>query len=253
MLLAVFYFIDRKNYLRASREMREKATASEQWRFEGLGNLLFLAVILASVAVNNPPFLREGLMAAAALGSYFTTSKQLHQSNHFHFAPINEVAVLFLGIFGTMIPALDWMQANAARLQTDALGFFYFGAGILSSMLDNAPTYLCFLKAIFGRFLDPSHVAQALRAAHGAMTADQIQVAQVIADPRLSRYLVAVSVGSVFFGGCTYIGNGPNFMVKSIADHQKIHTPGFLNYVWKFTLPFMLPMLVVVWLLFFRA
>jgi Na+/H+ antiporter NhaD/arsenite permease-like protein len=182
-------------------------------------------------------------MAGAALGSWFTTKKAVHESNHFRMEPIKEVAILFLGIFATMMPALDWLQANASRLPAATPSFYYFGAGTLSSILDNAPTYLCFLKAIFGRFLPHAAVAQS----------DQAQVAQVIADPKLAIYLVAVSVGSVFFGACTYIGNAPNFMVKSIADHQKVPTPTFLAYLWKFTIPFMVPTLLVVWLLFFRS
>ncbi|HWD20600.1 MAG TPA: sodium:proton antiporter [Verrucomicrobiae bacterium] len=247
LLLAMFYFVDRKNFARASAAVREKETASEHWKFEGLKNLFFLAVILASTAVKNPPFLREALMIAAALGSYFTTPKPIHESNHFHMDPVKEVAILFIGIFGTMIPALDWLQANASLLQSPAPAFFYFGSGTLSSVLDNAPTYLCFLKAVFGRFVAPN-----LAGTPGGLT-DQMQVAYIIASPKLATYLVAVSVGSVFFGANTYIGNGPNFMVKSIADHQKVHTPSFLVYIWKFTLPFMLPMLLVVWLLFFKS
>ena len=102
-------------------------------------------------------------------------------------------------------------------------------------MLDNAPTYLGFLSA-----------------AAGPATDDPIRFTTLLADPQFLRLLVAISVSSVFFGACTYIGNGPNFMVKSIADHQKVHTPGFLGYILRFTLPFMLPMLALVWWLFFR-
>jgi len=242
MLLIMFYFVDSKNFRRAPKAVREEETASEHWRFDGLSNLFFLGVILASTAVKNPIFLREALMVAAALGSWFTTKKQVHESNHFHMDPVKEVAILFIGIFGTMMPALDWLQANASQLQAATPGFFYFGSGALSSVLDNAPTYLCFLKAVFGRFVAPNM--------HGPLT-DQAQVAYIIADPKLCAYLLAVSVGSVFFGANTYIGNGPNFMVKAIADHQKVHTPAFLDYIWKYTLPFMIPMLLVVWLAFF--
>jgi len=160
------------------------------------------------------------------------------------------VAILFIGIFGTMIPALDWLQGNASRLENPSPGFFFFGSGSLSSVLDNAPTYLCFLKAAIGRFVDPAAVAQAR--AHSSLTTDQIQVSYFLSDVKLSSYLLAISIGSVFFGANTYIGNGPNFMVKAIADHQKVHTPSFINYVIKYTVPFMAPMVLVVWLIFFR-
>lgn len=252
VLLAMFYVVDRKNHLSVPISVRREKTAHESWRFEGLHNLCFLAVILAAATINHPPFLREFLMLASAAGSWFTTPKTVHESNHFHWTPVREVAILFIGIFGTMIPALDWLQANAARLQDPNPGLFYFGSGTLSSVLDNAPTYLCFLKAAIGRFVDPAAVAH-VQAAHQSLTTDQIQVSYFLADAKLKAYLLAISIGSVFFGANTYIGNGPNFLVKAIADHQKVHTPTFVAYVVKYTLPFMLPMVLVVWFLFFRT
>ena len=286
ILLVVFYFLDLRNYLRAPKQVRAELTEHEQWRFEGLGSLLFLGVVLAAVFINQPPFLREALMVAAAVGSYFTTKKPVHESNHFTLHPIREVAVLFIGIFGTMMPALDWLQMNAAKLGISSPGLFYWGSGSLSSVLDNAPTYLCFLKASFGRLLHPdiltqvTHLVQTRGADMGSVTGthaeeirqtwaalqqyrpadlaagrinpDQIQVASLLGIPKLRAYLVAISVGAVFFGANTYIGNGPNFMVKAIADHQHAHSPSFLAYIFKYTLPCMLPMLLVVWWLFFR-
>ncbi|MDB6018955.1 MAG: Citrate transporter [Pedosphaera sp.] len=288
VLLLMFFVVDYRNFLRAPRSVRAAETGhGESWRFTGLGNLFFLGVILAAVLINNPPFLREALMVAAALGSYFTTQKSVHDSNHFTLAPIKEVAILFIGIFATMLPALDWLQGNADRLTTAAPGFFYWGSGCLSSVLDNAPTYLCFLKASFGRFIPPemipqvAHVVQthgadlanltgpyaveikqtfaalqkydAAGLSRGFVSTDEIQVAYLLGNLKFNAYIVAVSVGAVFFGANTYIGNGPNFMVKAIADHQKVHTPTFLNYVFNYTIPFMLPMLLIVWWLFFRT
>jgi len=157
---------------------------------------------------------------------------------------------------------------------------------MLSSVLDNAPTYLSFLSAIFGSCLDPqtlNHV-QELVQLHGAnllsavtgeseavrntcaaiqthyatalaaktLDLEHIEVAFLIGNVAFNKFIVAISIGAVFFGAGTYIGNGPNFMVKSIADQQKIRTPGFIGYVLRFTLPFMLPMLVIIWLIFFR-
>ncbi len=233
VLLAMFFVVDTLNFRRAPKGVRVKETAQEVWRFDGLGNVFFLLVILGAVFINHPVFLRELLMVGAAAGSYFTTRKPIHTANDFNFHPIKEVAILFIGIFATMIPALDWLHQNATQLMGAAPrpGFFYWGSGALSSVLDNAPTYLSFLSALLG-------------ATQGA------GVPQILAANGIS--LVAISVGAVFFGACTYIGNGPNFMVKSIADQQKIHTPTFLGYVFKFTLPFLLPPLVIVWLVFFR-
>jgi Na+/H+ antiporter NhaD/arsenite permease-like protein len=251
LLLFMFFVVDNRNFMRASKIIRDKETAHETWRFDGLFNLFFLAVILYATTINNQNFVREALMAAAAFLSWFTTNKNVHESNHFQWTPVKEVAILFIGIFGTMIPALDWLQANAARLQDPNPALFYFGSGTLSSVLDNSPTYLCFLKAAIGRFVDPVAVAR-IQAAHLSLTTDQIQVSFFLASVKLSAYLVAISIGSVFFGANTYIGNGPNFMVKAIADHQNVHTPSFLDYIWRFTLPYMLPMVLLVWWFFFR-
>jgi Na+/H+ antiporter NhaD/arsenite permease-like protein len=165
------------------------------------------------------------------VASYFTTQKQVQESNHFTLHPIKEVAILFVGIFATMMPALDWLAANAARLGSPNAGIFYFGSGALSSVLDNAPTYLSFLSALMGA--SGQHDVPTLLAHH-------------------PNIILAISAGAVFFGANTYIGNGPNFMVKAIADHQKVHTPTFIAYVLRFSLPFMLPMLILIWLLFFR-
>jgi Na+/H+ antiporter NhaD/arsenite permease-like protein len=283
-LLAVFYFVDRANYLRAPKQVREKlAEPPDQWRFQGLINVGFLALILFAVFIQNPPFLREALMVLAALGSWFTTKKQIHESNHFNFHPIREVAVLFVGIFATMMPALDYLQLNAGRFSQLSPGFFYWSSGILSSVLDNAPTYLTFLKTMTGAFVSADAVQQiqALIASSGGnievaseparntyallvqqygallhsrpLDLDQIRVAYLIANSQLNNYVVAVSIAAVFFGANTYIGNGPNFMVKAIAEHQKVHTPDFLGYVLRFALPIMLPMLILIWFLFFRT
>ena len=171
-------------------------------------------------------------MFLAAAGSYFTTRKPVHEANHFNFGPVKEVAILFAGIFATMIPALDWLAANASKFGVSAPAAFYFGSGALSSVLDNAPTYLSFTHALFG--VAGTQDISALLASH-------------------PHIILAISVGSVFFGANTYIGNGPNFMVKAIADQQHVHTPNFVSYVLRYTLPFMLPMLLIVWLVFFRG
>jgi Na+/H+ antiporter NhaD/arsenite permease-like protein len=235
-LLAAFYFVDRANYLKAPKAVRaEQAEPHDQWRFEGLINAGFLVVILVAVFIRNPPFVREALMLAAALGSWFLTKKHIHAANRFNFHPIGEVAVLFVGIFATMMPAMDYLKFHAQEIPA-TVPVFFWGTGILSSVLDNAPTYLGFLSAAAGPAID-----------------DPARLSAMLAGPSFARLLVAISVASVFFGANTYIGNGPNFMVKAIADHEKVHTPSFLGYVLRFTLPFMVPLLVLIWWLFFRS
>ncbi len=287
ILLVMFYFVDRMNYLRAPQTVRHDLTDhQERWRFEGLANLFFLGVIILAVFINKPVFLREIVMLAAAVGSYYTTRKSVHESNHFNFHPLKEVAILFVGIFATMMPALDWLAVNAHSLGSATPGFFYWGSGSLSSVLDNAPTYLSFLSVIFGQFIDADVVKQvhhlvqnhgsdlasvtgphaeqirntfaALQKYHGDLlaagniTTSQIEVAFLLGNPGFNAYILAISIGSVFFGAGTYIGNGPNFMVKAIADHQKVHTPSFVAYVFKYTLPFLFPMLLIIWWIFFK-
>jgi Na+/H+ antiporter NhaD/arsenite permease-like protein len=234
LLLAIFYFVDQNNFRRTPSAEREKNPADGNWQIEGLPNLFFLAVILAAVFVAKPPFLREGLMLAAAAGSYFTTKKSVHAANQFNFHPIQEVAILFAGIFTTMMPALDWLNHNSQSLlgQNPASGIFYWSTGVLSSALDNAPTYLGFLSALRGTAAAES--ISSLLVTHG-------------------HQVLAISVASVFFGAATYIGNGPNFMVKSIAEQNKVRMPSFIEFILKFSLPFLLPVLITIWLLFFHS
>ncbi len=283
-LLGVFYFIDRSHHRRASPPVPDAGEITGRWKIEGLSNVVFLAVIVASVLISNPPFLRESLMLAAAAGSYFTTRKSVHASNDFNFDPVIEVAVIFLGIFATMMPALDWLRFNAPMVvgAHPSAGLFYWCSGTCSSVLDNAPAYLSFLAAMIGACVDPAtveqvnnllrhgpaslqgaseSVRQTAAAVHQYFPAqsaarqaglEQIQMASILSDPRLALRLAALSVASVFFGGNTYIGNGPNFMVKSIADRRKAPSPAFLSYIFKWTVPVMLPLLILEWLIFFN-
>jgi len=232
LLLGIFYALDRKNFLRALRPVQEKEMANEAWKIDGLPNLFFLTVILGAVFAPSP--WREILMLAAAAGSWLTTKKSVHAANDFNFHPIQEVAILFAGIFATMIPALAWLDHHAAALlgQNPSPGIFFWGTGTLSSALDNAPTYLGFLSALRG-------------------TSGTAEMPTLLASH--SAHVLAISLGAVFFGAATYIGNGPNFMVKTIAEQNGVKMPSFLAFVVKFSLPFLLPVLITVWLLFFRS
>ena len=234
LMLLIFYGVDRFHELRAALPPPMADPPVSSWRFEGRSNIFFLAVMLGAVFVNHPVYLREGLMLAAAAGSYFTTSKSVHAANGFNFHPIEEVAILFAGIFATMMPALGWLELHAPDLlgKTPSPSVFYWGTGLLSSMLDNAPTYLAFFSSLAGVSGAPDTAA--MLATHAAA-------------------VVGISVGAVFFGAATYIGNGPNFMVKAIAEQEKIAMPSFVEMVFKYSLPWLLPVLVIVWLVFFRA
>lgn len=289
ILLSMFYVVDLRNYRKAPKTVRtELAETRDVFKFEGLHNVFFLGIILAAVFVQKPLLLREALMIGAAVGSYLTTRKAIHHANEFNFHPIQEVAILFIGIFATMMPALDWLELHAGELIKPTAGLFFWASGSLSSVLDNAPTYLSFLSAVFGVFIKPEVIDQvqslihsggaaalgnlsgpeaeqirqtilALQKYHpaelasGHVTVSQIETAFLVGNACYNNLIVAISIGSVFFGACTYIGNGPNFMVKAIAEQARVpHVPTFLGYIWRFTLPFMLPMLVIVWMVFLR-
>jgi Na+/H+ antiporter NhaD/arsenite permease-like protein len=234
VLLMMFYVADKINFARALREVRPPETTNDAWKFAGSRNLFFLAVILGAVFVNRPIFLREALMLAAAAASYFTTPGPVHASNNFNFHPVREVVILFAGIFATMMPALDWLNQNAHALlgHEAGPGIFFWGTGTLSAVLDNAPTYLGFLNVLSG-------------------LSDARDIGDVLSGSSLM--LTAISVGAVFFGAATYIGNVPNFMVKAIAEREGIHMPTFMGYIFKFTLPFLLPTLILIWMIFFRG
>jgi Na+/H+ antiporter NhaD/arsenite permease-like protein len=231
-LIAIFAVFDRKNFLRAPRDIRETETAHETWTFRGLPNLLFLAAILFAV-LQLPIGWREGTMVAAAIGSWFTTKRDVHEANDFAWEPVKEVAWLFIGIFITMGPALSYLQTNPPPLASAHA--YYWATGVLSACLDNAPTYLAFLATALGQV-------------HLSM--DRVTDIQQFAGIHSGK-LEAISLGAVFFGAMTYIGNGPNFMVKAIAEHAKVRTPTFLGYIVRFALPILLPFLALVGILFF--
>lgn len=235
VLTAIFYVFDRRNFLRASALVRERETASETWKFEGTRNLALLGVILVAVFVKKPAGMREVLMAAAAVASYYFTPKAIHEANDFTFHPIKEVGWLFAGIFATMVPALDYLEMHAQSLGLDSPMKYFWLTGILSAMLDNAPTYLTFLAADMG--------------SRGLSVSNSADVAAVAV--KFPRELLAISLGAVFFGAMTYIGNGPNFMVKSIAERAKVKMPGFFGYLAGYALPILLPVLGLVAFLFF--
>jgi Na+/H+ antiporter NhaD/arsenite permease-like protein len=229
LLLGVFYVMDRRDYARAPRPA--PAASSRHWRCDGLRNLVFLAVIVAAVFVPHPRFLREGLMLAAAAGSYLTTGKKIHEANQFDFGPILEVAVLFFGIFATIMPALDWLQANAQSIlgPNPSPALVYWSSGGLSSVLDSAPAYLAFASALSGLFGGMSSLPQ-----------------------NAPVHLAALSLATVFFGAITYVGNGPNLMVKAIAERRGIRLPTFPGYFFKWAVPILLPLLLILRVIFVR-
>jgi Na+/H+ antiporter NhaD/arsenite permease-like protein len=208
----------------------EQVMQHEPLRVRGLHNLLYLAGVVAVIYAAGkgigasdgrwPGGVQEALLVLLGAASWFTTPKEIHDSNRFNFTPINEVAILFAGIFVTMTPALLILNAHAGTLGVDRPWEFFWASGMLSSFLDNAPTYLTFAATACGL--------------HGISTAEPGYLAAFLKLPPAAQaphILAAISCGSVFMGANTYIGNGPNFMVKAIAEENGVRMPGFFGYM----------------------
>jgi Na+/H+ antiporter NhaD/arsenite permease-like protein len=229
-LLAAYFVWDTREY---SREPLRRLALDRALRtplsLHGAANLLgLLAVVLAVALVHTPA--REALIIAAAGVSLWLTPSAIRRSNGFAAYPMIEVAVVFFGIFATMIPALELLRMRGSELGVREPWQFFWASGALSSFLDNAPTYLTFLA-----------LGQGL-----GLPADVRPVAGVP-----ESVLAAISVGSVAMGANSYIGNAPNFMVKSIAEGAGVRMPTFFGYMLYSGL-ILLPLFALVTLLFFR-
>ena len=252
LLCGAFYFFDIKNKKVRDIPGNDRIPTGKV-SLTGFRNFGWLGIIIGSVFLDPNvitwlpaihfdgqkfSFIREIIMLTTAYLAYTTTSKKVHEDNHFSLEPIREVAFLFVGIFGTMMPALEMIGSYAASPSGAALvsgNTLYWFTGFLSGFLDNAPTYVNFLTA--------------------AMASEQLNI-NILTDVTSfaisnGLYLKAISIGSVFFGAFTYIGNGPNFMVKSIAEEIGLRMPSFFGYIIRFSIPVLLPLFVIIWWLFF--
>jgi Na+/H+ antiporter NhaD/arsenite permease-like protein len=230
-LLIVYYLFDHLNNRRAAPQ----PPAPEKWQCAGSLSFLAMGAMLACLIIV-PTGWRELFIAIIAGATYWFSAPEIRRQNEFSFAPLKEIAWIFLGIFGTMIPVLEYMERHAGDLGLRSDEQFYWTTGALSAVLDNAPAYLTFFAGALGL--------------HGLRIEDPGQVAVFITQHDHS--LIAISLGATFFGALSYIGNGPNLLVKAIADHAGVQTPGFFGYILKFALPILLPILALVSFLFFR-
>jgi len=257
ILAIVFYFIDKKFGKSNDLDGIEEVVYTNNFKLVGSKNFLWLLVIIGSVFLDPNviewvpaivydgqkfSFIREIIMLSVAFLSFKFADQKAIKGNEFNFEPIREVAFIFIGIFGTMMPALELVGNFAKSPEGSSLithNTLYWGTGILSGFLDNAPTYLNFLAAAM--------------ASQGA----DIGNVDMVKNFALNNYqdsafeLMAISIAAVFFGAMTYIGNGPNFMVKSIAEQSGIKMPSFFGYIIRFSLPILLPILFIIWLVFF--
>jgi Na+/H+ antiporter NhaD/arsenite permease-like protein len=236
VLLSIYYLWDR---IQCAKEpagaLEADRTRIEPLRIRGLQNLPLLGgVVLAVAFLYEPvaPFpVREGLLVLLAAISWFLTPRQVRQENKFTFHPIIEVAVLFFGIFATMIPALLILNARGAELGLRNPASFFWASGGLSSFLDNTPTFVVFFS-----------LAQSVGVVHGG---------SMLAGAGIDELLLrAISLGAVFMGANTYIGNAPNFMIKAIAEERGLKMPSFFGYMLYSGL-ILIPLFVLITLLYF--
>lgn len=254
-LLLIFYVWDRRWFEaeRATHQgaVREEFGVQERLSVEGKVNfLLLLGVLMVAFVVGRfgvliglqSEYARRGGqvvgMGILAGLSMLMTRRETRAANGFAFYPIVEVAVIFAGIFATMIPALAILEARGGDLGLKHPWQFFWVTGLLSSFLDNAPTYLTFASMASGLMgTEAMHLDQLLQAITGGMYGETL--------------LTAISIGAVSMGANTYIGNGPNFMVKAIAEEAGIKMPSFFGYM-KYTIGILLPLFLLVTLIFFR-
>lgn len=246
ILLLVYHFYDLYLVRKESAEaMQAPATTNvKKITVEGHNNLFGVLMILLAVIFLNEQYipamaredagifvkyLREIALAIVIVLSIVLTPKKLREANNYSWDPIVEVAVIFIGIFVTMTPALLFLNAHANDMGLTEPWQFYYSTGLLSSFLDNSPTAVAFHSVATGLY-------------------PEAQAGFVAGIPAL--LLRAISLGAVFFGAMTYIGNGPNFMVKAIAEQNGIKMPTFFGYIFKFSLIVLLPIYVIVQLIF---
>lgn len=246
-LLLIYFFVDTHFWNKETPESREREHEfTKQIKINGKMNFIWLGGVIIAVALINPhtfpaigsnpyfSFIREAVILLMALLSLNFTPRMTRISNSFTWHPIEEVAYLFFGIFITMVPCLIFLENNAGALGITTHTLFYYASGGLSSFLDNTPTAVTFYSLAKGL------VSQEPALLHNVGT--------VAGIPGI--FMKAICVGAVYFGSMTYIGNGPNFMVKSIAEHSNIKMPHFFAYMYKFSLIILLPLFILCQLLF---
>jgi len=239
ILIALYYLLDTfRYYPRETRKhLSEDIAHAESLGLIGLPNLLFLTIIGGAVGLGVPTPWREVILWGAAIASLMysrmtDTGYKARQRNKFTFVPIMEVAILFAGIFVTMIPALRLLEVKGPQLGVDTIQEYFWATGIFSSFLDNAPTYLVFKTlGMATEGMDVNNPTDVLRFSQSFV-----------------HILAAIAIGAVFMGANTYIGNAPNFMVKSVAENQGVKMPSFLGYMgWSCAI--LVPIFIVIGLL----
>jgi Na+/H+ antiporter NhaD/arsenite permease-like protein len=248
-VLVVYFLWDTWAYKREPPEaIALDKTQIQPLRVTGLINVLWLVGVVAAVATldpnkavpgtggwHAPPYMREGVQLLMALASWVTTRMALRKENQFNFVAIGEVACLFIGIFITMQVPIEILNAKGAELGLTQPWHFFWATGILSSFLDNAPTYVVYFATAGTLAPEGMTLMSGVETASGSIPIP---------------LLVAISCGAVFMGANTYIGNGPNFMVKAIAEQSGVKMPTFFGYM-AYSGLILIPLFVVMTFIFF--
>lgn len=247
--LTVYFIWDSWAYKHETKaDIRADDMQIQPMRVVGLINIVWLLGVVVAVATLDPekafpgtnwhafPYMREGVQLAMVLLSWFTTSMVLRKENQFNFVAIGEVACLFIGIFITMQTPIEFLQAKGAELGLSQPWHFFWATGVLSSFLDNAPTYVVYFETA-GTL--PTHGLEMMTGV--ATKTGEISI----------PLLMAISCGAVFMGANTYIGNGPNFMVKAIAEQSGVKMPSFFGYM-AYSGMILIPLFIVLTFVFFR-
>jgi Na+/H+ antiporter NhaD/arsenite permease-like protein len=248
-LLAVYFVWDTFAYRHETKAaIRRDETRLKPLRLRGWINFLWLGGVVLAVALLDShktlpgtnwqpfPLLREMVMLAIVALSLLTTPRGLREANRFNYAAIAEVAALFIGIFITMQVPVAVLRAMGGELGLDQPWEFFWATGGLSSFLDNAPTYVVFFET--AKTLPHDAGPGILQLPQGKFIREDL--------------LIAISLGAVFMGANTYIGNGPNFMVKAIAEQSGVKMPTFFGYMLRYSLPILIPLFVLITVLFMR-
>ncbi|MCK5138552.1 MAG: sodium:proton antiporter, partial [Thermodesulfovibrionia bacterium] len=257
ILLVFYYVVDTYFYRREGVYPLTAGVDKEPLGLEGTHNFLLLAVVVGAVLMSGvvkwgeinilnihrgtQDVIRDAILILVIVLSLLTTKSEVHEENGFTWFPMKEVAILFAGIFLTIVPCIKILQAGTKgelafmiKMVKEPLHYFWI-TGILSSILDNAPTYLTFLNTLLGKYYPGIPEAEAV----GLLIKEN------------AVYLKAISAGAVFFGANSYIGNAPNFMVRSIAEETGTSMPSFFGYMLKYSIPILVPVFILVTFIFF--
>ncbi len=238
-----------------THQYRREPAVTHRWdvreyvplRVHGWMNVLLLALVTVTVILSDPlvglgrsihfPFLREFILVVLTVVSLRYGPREPRRANRFYWAPMVEVALIFAGIFATMIPALALLRAHGAEIGVSQPWHYFWATGVLSAFLDNAPTYLAFTSLAQGQF--------------GAVTVGALTSSQIVPGLGFSSaaVLAGISCGAVMMGALTYIGNAPNYAVRSIAERDGVAMPSFFGFM-GYSVPVLIPIFAMVTLLF---